>query len=114
MPLYCWNDHDNKKYFNSYFSKYENIWYHGDYIEKTVNGGYIIHGRSDATLNSGGVRIGTAEIYPVFTKTNNSFGNEEWLMEEWGIFWDIYGEREAEFCAVSADWNWDSDSDDSR
>ena len=58
--------------------------------------------------------IGTAEIYPVFTKTINSFGNEEWLMEEWGIFWDIYGEREAEFCAVSADWNWDSDSDDSR
>ena len=65
MPLYFWNDHDNKKYFNSYFSKYENIWYHGDYIEKTINGGYIIYGRSDATLNSGGVRIGTAEIYRV-------------------------------------------------
>ena len=55
MPLYFWNDHDNKKYFNSYFSKYENIWYHGDYIEKTINGGYVIYGRSDATLNSGGV-----------------------------------------------------------
>ena len=65
MPLYFWNDNDNKKYFNSYFSKYENIWYHGDYIEKTVNGGYVIYGRSDATLNSGGVRIGTAEIYRV-------------------------------------------------
>jgi len=65
MPLYFWNDHDNKKYFNSYFSKYENIWYHGDYIEKTINGGYVIYGRSDATLNSGGVRIGTAEIYRV-------------------------------------------------
>ena len=65
MPLYFWNDHDNKKYFNSYFSKYENIWYHGDYIEKTINGGYVSYGRSDATLNSGGVRIGTAEIYRV-------------------------------------------------
>ena len=65
MPLYFWNDHDNKKYFSSYFSKYENIWYHGDYIEKTINGGYVIYGRSDATLNSGGVRIGTAEIYRV-------------------------------------------------
>ena len=65
MPLYFWNDPDNKKYFNSYFSKYENIWYHGDYIEKTINGGYVIYGRSDATLNSGGVRIGTAEIYRV-------------------------------------------------
>jgi Acyl-coenzyme A synthetases/AMP-(fatty) acid ligases len=65
MPLYFWNDYDNKKYFNSYFSKYKNIWYHGDYIEKTVNGGYVIYGRSDATLNSGGVRIGTAEIYRV-------------------------------------------------
>ena len=60
MPLYFWNDHDNKKYFNSYFSKYKNIWYHGDYIEKTINGGYVIYGRSDATLNSGGVRIGSA------------------------------------------------------
>ena len=65
MPLYFWNDHDNKKYFNSYFSKYKNIWYHGDYIKKTINGGFIIYGRSDATLNSGGVRIGTAEIYRV-------------------------------------------------
>ena len=61
MPLYFWNDHDNKKYFNSYFSKYENIWYHGDYIEKTINDGYVIYGRSDATLNSGGIRCNTSK-----------------------------------------------------
>eukprot|EP00486_Rosalina_sp_Unknown_P009254 CAMPEP_0201582414 /NCGR_PEP_ID=MMETSP0190_2-20130828/84906_1 /ASSEMBLY_ACC=CAM_ASM_000263 /TAXON_ID=37353 /ORGANISM="Rosalina sp." /LENGTH=239 /DNA_ID=CAMNT_0048022271 /DNA_START=56 /DNA_END=775 /DNA_ORIENTATION=+ len=56
--------------------------------------------------------VGTAEIYPVFTKTINSFGNDEWLLEEWGIFWDIYAEKNAEFCAASADFNWSDDSDD--
>ena len=64
-PLYFWNDKNFEKYKNSYFSKYPNIWCHGDYCIKTVNNGYIILGRSDATLNSGGVRIGTAEIYRV-------------------------------------------------
>jgi acetoacetyl-CoA synthetase len=63
MPLYFWNDEDNKKYFNAYFSKFNNIWSHGDYAEITANGGLIIYGRSDAILNPGGVRIGTAEIY---------------------------------------------------
>ena len=47
----------------AYFKKYENIWHHGDYIQKTKNGGYIIYGRSDSTLKPGGVRIGTSEIY---------------------------------------------------
>jgi acetoacetyl-CoA synthetase len=63
MPLYFWNDKNNKKYHNAYFSKYSNVWCHGDYIVKTKNNGFIIFGRSDATLNPGGVRIGTAEIY---------------------------------------------------
>ena len=63
MPLYFWNDKNNEKYNDAYFNKYENVWCHGDYILKTENDGFIIFGRSDATLNPGGVRIGTAEIY---------------------------------------------------
>ena len=63
MPLFFWNDSNNEKYHDSYFSKYKNVWCHGDYILKTENDGFIIFGRSDATLNPGGVRIGTAEIY---------------------------------------------------
>ena len=63
MPLFFWNDENNEKYHNAYFSKYPNVWCHGDYIAKTENNGFIIFGRSDATLNPGGVRIGTAEIY---------------------------------------------------
>jgi acetoacetyl-CoA synthetase len=63
MPLYFWNDKKNEKYHDAYFSKYTNVWCHGDYIVKTENNGFIIFGRSDATLNPGGVRIGTAEIY---------------------------------------------------
>ena len=63
MPLFFWNDNNNKKYYDAYFNKYENVWCHGDYILKTENDGFIIFGRSDATLNPGGVRIGTAEIY---------------------------------------------------
>ena len=64
-PIYFWNDKNNTKYINSYFKKYENIWHHGDYCEKTINEGYIIYGRSDATLNAGGVRFGTSEIYRI-------------------------------------------------
>ena len=63
MPLFFWNDNNNEKYYDAYFNKYENVWCHGDYILKTENNGFIIFGRSDATLNPGGVRIGTAEIY---------------------------------------------------
>lgn len=63
MPLFFWNDKNNEKYHDAYFNKYENVWCHGDYILKTENDGFIISGRSDATLNPGGVRIGTAEIY---------------------------------------------------
>ena len=63
MPLFFWNDEKNEKYHEAYFNKYTNVWCHGDYIAKTENDGFIIFGRSDATLNPGGVRIGTAEIY---------------------------------------------------
>ena len=63
MPLYFWNDNNNEKYYDAYFNKYKNVWCHGDYILKTENNGFIIFGRSDATLNPGGVRIGTSEIY---------------------------------------------------
>ena len=63
MPLGFWDDEAGKRYKDAYFSQHENTWSQGDYIEKTAAGGFIIHGRSDATLNPGGVRIGTAEIY---------------------------------------------------
>lgn len=63
MPIYFWDDPDNKKYHSAYFDVYPNVWRHGDYIEINERGGVVIYGRSDATLNPGGVRIGTAEIY---------------------------------------------------
>ena len=63
MPLKLWNDKYNKKFKKTYFSKYKNVWHHGDYAEIKNSGGFIIYGRSDATLNPGGVRLGTAEIY---------------------------------------------------
>ncbi|MPZ39441.1 MAG: acetoacetate--CoA ligase [Rhizobiales bacterium] len=63
MPVKFWNDPDGKKYRAAYFERFPGIWHHGDFAEWTPHGGMIIHGRSDATLNPGGVRIGTAEIY---------------------------------------------------
>ncbi len=63
MPLYFWNDPDGSAYRRAYFAKYPGVWAHGDWCEITATGGMIIYGRSDATLNPGGVRIGTAEIY---------------------------------------------------
>jgi len=63
MPVGFWNDADGARYRDAYFTRFPGLWAHGDWIEKTRSGGYVIHGRSDATLNPGGVRIGTAEIY---------------------------------------------------
>jgi len=63
QPAYFWGDESGQKYHDAYFAEYENIWHHGDYVSLTPEGGVIIYGRSDATLNPGGVRIGTAEIY---------------------------------------------------
>jgi acetoacetyl-CoA synthetase len=65
MPVFFWNDPDGKKYKSAYFEDYPGIWKHGDFIKITDNGGVIVYGRSDATLNPGGVRIGTAEIYRI-------------------------------------------------
>ena len=63
MPLKFWNDKKDLKFKNAYFNRYKNIWHHGDYAEVKSTGGFIIYGRSDTTLNPGGVRLGTAEIY---------------------------------------------------
>ena len=63
MPVSFWNDEDGSRYHKAYFAKYDNIWHHGDCVALTDEGGMVFYGRSDATLNPGGVRIGTAEIY---------------------------------------------------
>jgi acetoacetyl-CoA synthetase len=63
MPVGFWNDPDGSQYRRAYFQRFNNVWCHGDYCEITEHDGMVIHGRSDATLNPGGVRIGTAEIY---------------------------------------------------
>ena len=65
MPVSFWNDESGEKYRSAYFEKFPGVWTHGDFIEVTERGGLIIYGRSDATLNPGGVRIGTAELYRV-------------------------------------------------
>jgi len=63
MPIYFWNDPQNKKYHHAYFEKYTGVWAQGDYAKITEHQGLVIYGRSDATLNPAGIRIGTAEIY---------------------------------------------------
>ncbi len=63
MPLGFWNDPGDRKYHAAYYEKFPNVWCHGDFVEFSEHGGVVIHGRSDAVLNPGGVRIGTAEIY---------------------------------------------------
>jgi acetoacetyl-CoA synthetase len=63
MPVSFWQDPDGERYKDAYFNTFPGVWAHGDFIEFTEHGGAIIYGRSDATLNPGGVRIGTAEIY---------------------------------------------------
>lgn len=63
MPIGFWNDPNGERYAAAYFERFAGVWCHGDFCERTEHGGFIIHGRSDTTLNPGGVRIGTAEIY---------------------------------------------------
>ena len=65
VPLYFWDDPGNAKFKSAYFERFAEVWTHGDYVEKTLEGGFIVQGRSDATLNASGVRIGTAEIYRI-------------------------------------------------
>ncbi len=64
MPVGFWNDPDGERYHAAYFSRFPGIWAHGDFASWTSHGGLVIHGRSDATLNAGGVRIGTAGDLP--------------------------------------------------
>ena len=70
IPVYFWNDPGKEKYKSAYFEYFPGVWRHGDFIKITENGGVIIYGRSDATLNPGGVRIGTAEIYRIVESIN--------------------------------------------
>ena len=70
MPIYFWNDPNGNKYHSAYFDIFPNIWHHGDFIEINDHGGVIIYGRSDTTLNPGGVRIGTVEIYQTLERIN--------------------------------------------
>lgn len=86
MPIYFWNDSGGEKYHSAYFNTYPGIWHHGDYLEINDCGGVKIYGRSDTTLNPGGVRIGTAEIYQTverFSEVEDSlvigqpWGNDE-------------------------------------
>ncbi len=83
MPIGFWNDPDGSKYHAAYFDQYDNIWCHGDYGELTENNGVIIHGRSDAVLNPGGVRIGTAEIYRQVEKLDQIVESIV-IGQEWG------------------------------
>lgn len=82
MPAGFWNDPGDRKYRAAYFERFPDVWHHGDYAEITASGGYIIHGRSDTTLNPGGVRIGTAEIYRQVEKldaiTDSVVIGQEW------------------------------------
>ncbi len=86
MPVYFWNDPDGSKYHNAYFAEYPGVWAHGDYISIMKEGGIKIFGRSDATLNPGGVRIGTAEIYQVvemFEEVEDSLAvGQQWKEDE--------------------------------
>ena len=70
MPIKFWKDKNDIKYKNAYFERFKNIWHHGDYAEVKKTGGFVIYGRSDTTLNPGGVRLGTAEIYSEVEKFN--------------------------------------------
>ena len=70
MPIKFWGDKNGEKYHNAYFNRFKNIWHHGDYAKITKRKGFIIFGRSDTTLNPGGVRLGTAEIYSEVEKFN--------------------------------------------
>ena len=71
MPIYFWGDSNGELYQKTYFSRYKGVWNHGDYISINKKGGVVIHGRSDSTLNPGGVRIGTSEIYKIVEKNED-------------------------------------------
>lgn len=74
VPLGIWKDQSGQRFKEAYFHRWENIWVHGDLVSHTPEGGYVVHGRSDATLNVGGVRIGTGEIYSALTSLTDISG----------------------------------------
>ena len=78
-----WNDPDGSRYRSTYFERFPGLWAHGDYAEWTEHGGMIIHGRSDATLNPGGVRIGTAEIYSIVEQLDE-IDSALCVSQDWG------------------------------
>ena len=98
-PIGFWNDPKNEKFYASYFDDYPNIWAHGDYGEITDNGGVVIHGRSDAVLNPGGVRIGTAEIYRQVEKIQEIIDSvvigQQWQDDERVILFVVLKEGES-------------------
>ena len=83
MPIGFWNDPNGKKYYAAYFEKFANVWCHGDYAELTNHRGFIFYGRSDAVLNPGGIRIGTAEIYRQVEQINDVVESIA-ISQEWG------------------------------
>ena len=83
MPIGFWNDANGNKYRAAYFERFPNVWHHGDYAELTPRGGLVIYGRSDAVLNPGGVRIGTAEIYRI-VESFPEIGESIVVGQEWG------------------------------
>jgi acetoacetyl-CoA synthetase len=88
MPVYFWNDPDHKRYRESYFEMFPGVWRHGDWTQITPRDGVIIYGRSDATLNRGGVRIGTSEIYRAIDKVTEVKDSLIICIEkEGGAFW---------------------------
>ncbi|MGB5289711.1 MAG: acetoacetate--CoA ligase, partial [Ignavibacteriaceae bacterium] len=97
MPVYFWDDERGEKYRKAYFGKYPGIWTHGDYIEITENGGIKVFGRSDATLNPGGVRIGTSEIYRIVEEMDEIHDSlavgKKWNEDEKVILFVLLNER---------------------
>jgi acetoacetyl-CoA synthetase len=83
MPIGFWNDPDGRKYRAAYFERFPNVWHHGDLAEITARDSVVIYGRSDATLNAGGVRIGTAEIYRIVEQLPE-IAESIAVAQEWG------------------------------
>jgi acetoacetyl-CoA synthetase len=83
MPIGFWNDASGSKYRAAYFERFPNVWHHGDYAEITAHDGVVIYGRSDAVLNPGGVRIGTAEIYRI-VESFEEVAESIVVPQEWG------------------------------
>ena len=99
LPLGIWNDADGSRYRATYFDRFEGVWTHGDYASWTEHGGMIVHGRSDTTLNPGGVRIGTAEIYAViesFTEIESAICvSQEWAGDTRIVLFVVLGQGSA-------------------